>query len=1207
MVGFEQLFSSRLFQSTSSAAGAGWWGFQIAAGAVTDGKPIPLDRALQDATLSGTFVYTPSAPDLSSSPKVTTFIQAIDDILSTIIGSRALIFLPTGDASQITAQIALTAGLRQTGTQVTTNTGFNATLTGLPGLTAQLASGAVITINGDGDGLIFDGGSSPAMSLGGLLSQDTFQPDNVSTLHFAGPTQGIFTFSLFIKRFALFSELNWGFQVLIPNPDAGNNGALLYLDAWLPLADGTVPDLSDMIGFAIQINVVNPNNLLTASSTQFLFTGQNSNGVTTLASYYRTNAGKRITLYPVADGSSGQQCAALTINTGYLKTPLQNGFRLAPQGDFLMATDDGAPGRAAYLICGMAGTETIAFLPFVDGKYAGYRLRFAQNMPAYGFSFPLQPSSPVGPPLDPTALTLNSAYVTAWATVVSPPSDTGAPSYTAAPKGADLFGRDAAAATSGASDLLNPVAPGMALPSGVAFPLFPFAGFTAGTGEQDLSSPQLELLERQVLSPTRRTLIAKGSPKLSAHPHLSLGLISKESLTCPFNATTPTGFISHVRCDGIWDQLLLAQVTAPGTSDVMQQMGFTKLMAPLQAVFQTEALFLIAANRVLLGVPASGTFMPPASRTVYDQNLWFNAITIAEWAFEAAVGDENAYNDYRNVLIVKGVKGKLTDLVISPEKWTMKDLFGAPSITLADGTVSDPDVSQLIPLSNWLSTYFQQALARADNPFFTNFCQIIQREDWTGVLLLRVDIASVPKDLAGILAGVDDPSAFYAHHVGIEIGQIDGQQVQQKDSSSLFGLVYYVDPSYDDSTTAHPIPPRDLNAPYDFTLLTLKALFQNSALKKFESLAELVLNRAFGSTVSKMGDGGNIYNAILLQGAFQKNGDAPIYSLSSSSVNTYDLDNNLLRRVEIDSAVMSTRDDGSVSGRVVSWIALSGFMSFAIVTDATGTEPAQPDFDIFSFGSAAGPAELRQGLNFSNLGLRIAFDKTPHKSSPSGSLDPNRTIEMVEGEISFNIAASTPRDQSLYRNFQLELLSLQSGDGTTTPQSIGYLTVATPYGLQGVSNGPWHALRCKLNMGTPGALASKVNLSATLLIAWSDTSGSADGASGYQALVGIQLPGTGSGGDLFSLQSVIKLSIGVVQLYYNAPAKSFLLLLNEIALKIFGLLKVPPNGATAFFLFGNPEAQDSTGLGWYAIYNQDQPKPPAGEAAAAAIPRRVEG
>jgi hypothetical protein len=1180
MIVFEQVFSSRLFRSTGVAAGAGWWGFQVIPGAVTDGQAIPLDSALQDPALSGTFVYAAGAPDLSTPDKTAGFIESIDSILETIIGTRALIFLPTGDSSQITPKIAQTASLKQQGSTVSTNTGLNVTLTGVPGLTAQLAAGAVITVSAGGDGLILDGGSSPSMSLGGLLPDDTFQPDNLSTLHFAGETQGTFTFAVFIRRLALSARLNWGFQALVPNPKADGDGdALLHLAAWLPLADGMEPNPTDMLGFTTQVNLVNPNNLLAASATRLLFTGQDSNdGKTGLASYYRTNAGKKITLYPVTGGGDGQRPAALTINPGYLKTPLQNGFRLAPEGDFIMAAEDGAPDQPAYLLCGMSGTETIAFLPFVEDHQPGYRLRFLSNQPAYAFAFPLQPSSPVGPPLDPAALPLNDMYVTAWGNVVSPPGDQGAPLYTAAPKGADLFGLDPAAPGSG--NLLVPLGPGAALPADLAFPLIPFAGFTAGTGQQDLTAAQLDQLEGQVSSPVRRNIITRGTSGFSAHAHVSLGLQALDSLECPYNATTPAGFISHVRCDGSWDQLLLAQVCAQGSTQVSLQMGFTKLQSPLQSAFQTGNLFLVVANNRFLGNPAAGTFMPPARQTVYDKNLFFNTVTIGDWKFQASTGQENQYGDYRNVMIVKGVKGKLADLVVSPETWTMKDLFGAPSIRRPDGTVTDPDLSQLIPLSNWLNDYCQAALEQADNPFFTDFCRIIQNESWTGVLLLRVDIADVPRDLAGVLAGVKDLSAFYAHHAGIEISQIDGKNVQQKDASSLFGLVYYEDPSQR-TGTAEPIPPRDMNAPYDFTLLTLKALFRSSALEKFDSLAQVILNRVFGSTVKRMGDGGNIYNAILLQGAFQKNGDAAVYSLASTATNTYELDNNLLTGAEIDSAVMSTRDDGATSGKVVSWIALAGFMSFAVVEDTTDSTPKQPDFDIFSFGPAAGGKDLRQGLSFSNLGLRITFD-----IQASGG----PTIEAVESEISFNLAASTPRDQSLYRNFQLELLSLQSGDAAATPQSMGYLTVATPYGLQGVAGGPWHGLRCKLNLGTAGALASKANLGSALLVAWSDAGGGAEGSSGYRALVGIELPGTGAGGDLFSLQSVIKLSIGAVQLYYNEAARSFLLLLNEVALKIFGLLRVPPNGATAFFLFGNPAAQGSTGLGWYAIYNQDQPK-----------------
>ena len=75
----------------------------------------------------------------------------------------------------------------------------------------------------------------------------------------------------------------------------------------------------------------------------------------------------------------------------------------------------------------------------------------------------------------------------------------------------------------------------------------------------------------------------------------------------------------------------------------------------------------------------------------------------------------------------------------------------------------------------------------------------------------------------------------------------------------------------------------------------------------------------------------------------------------------------------------------------------------------------------------------------------------------------------------------------------------------------------------------------------------------------------------------------------------MKLSIGNLQLCYipnEDPTKaSFLLLLSEIALKFLGLLKIPPNGSTSFYLFGNPDASgEPSKLGWYAAYNQEMKK-----------------
>jgi hypothetical protein len=123
-------------------------------------------------------------------------------------------------------------------------------------------------------------------------------------------------------------------------------------------------------------------------------------------------------------------------------------------------------------------------------------------------------------------------------------------------------------------------------------------------------------------------------------------------------------------------------------------------------------------------------------------------------------------------------------------------------------------------------------------------------------------------------------------------------------------------------------------------------------------------------------------------------------------------------------------------------------------------------------------------------------------------------------------------------------------------------------------------------------LAGNIGLTSTLVTAWAPES---TGTGGYKALVGLQLPGTGGGAKLISLQTVLKLSIGQIRLVLakssDGKTTSFLLMLTEIALKILGLLKVPPGGSTLFYLFGNPESGGKpSGLGWYAMYKRDAVK-----------------
>jgi len=1232
MTSFRRIGTSALYSADSNAASGGW-GFAITR-TLPDGQelpagPITLGDALANLTWQGSFIYVAAGafPGSDGNPqpfldKLTTFIQN-----ASVSGQGAILFLPDGSGDELDPPTLETYVLLNRSSQKITlsGPGLKVGLTGVSGIQLQIDPNAQLSVPPEGDRIDLDL-DTPVATLGGTFPPEVkAPPTNGAQLHVGGSSSGALTFSLIVVQSSLYKPTNWGFQFLIPSESGGartfpneprgagngNSTPLDFVAAWLPFADRGPPNA--VLGFTAQVNLVNPrNHIKDATRTVFMFDGTGTD--TALPSFYRTNYGKQVTLTPVTDGSG--EPAGLVINDGYVATPQQNGFRLAPAGDFVMAIPGAEPNGPYKLLCGLSGTETIDFLPEVEGKQHGTRLRFWANQPANIPQFPLKAASPTGPPIEANLHLFDDRFETSWVSVVPPSTVVPLPTdqqplahYAAAPKGAELFGEGTAAP----EGLLGPKDPGVGVPATVVFPMLPFAGFTPQNGVQDASADQLEQVAREIVSPTRKAEIANSKEIVtasSAHMSLFATTAADGDGDALVSTTTPTGFITRYReSDGRWKQLLLAQVA--GGSGVTRQMGFTGLDGELQSAFQTSDQFLVIVNNEHLGpiVPASSPqwFMPPAPPPPVTTPGFYNTINIGDWNFASNTGSANAYGDYHSVIIVKGVKGKLLDvdpvngealptsLVRSPDKWTMRDVFASPD---------PPDTSELGAVSNWLVDYCLSAYRKRDDPYFQNFAKIIQDPNWTGVLILKATVEDVPTELAGILAGVKDPSAFYAHHVGIEIGQIDGKNVQQTDTTSMFGLIYYIDPEYDSSQEPHTVAPHDPNAPYDFTLLTLKALFENSAIKKFDSLAQMVLNRIFGSAVTEMVDlksddpQANLYNAVLLEGGVQRNGDAVVYSLASRWPNRYSLANNALQSVEVDTAQMSTRDAGSQSGKTVSWIAMSGFMNFGIIPAVSDSKTPLPAFDIFSFGSTdpEHPA-LRAGLSFDGLGLSITVPAN----------DPQHPIlAMVESEIAFNTSASHPRDESIFNSFQLELLGLISGDANAAksgdksdPASLGYLPAVTQYNLRGVTSGAggWHGLNFKLNLGTPGALAGKVNLDSSLLVAWADDSGASEG---FAAFVGVQLPGAGTGGELFSLQTVIKLSVGLIQLMYVSPSTGgdgktgtggFLLVLNEIALKLLGLLKIPPSGNTAFLLFGDAEAADSAGLGWLAVYNQAKKKP----------------
>lgn len=1180
MAFFSQAAYSSLYIGPKTDGDVGYVAFIPARGVSGPSGGIELDTALTDQSLGGSFLFSPVPLDLGGDAATQqVFVGKLWDTLAGLPASRGILWIADPQAVlDATGRLTLPfLGLSPQGNSVAS--GLSAPIT----QTLRLAIDSGMSVSLVGQSLVLDGAAlQVGISFTGASAPNAIKP-LAGSLPFSGVSRGGVGFSPFIQRLSLLQSWNWGFQFLYPQSSSPEG----MISEWLPLAYGNGTTGVDMIGFDASIDPADPVNTVNANKSILLFTAINQDGKpTTLASFYRTVTGDAVTLWPVGSSKAtgGLQAAGLVFTLGQRLSVDQEAFQVTPQGDFVLDAPVGADGVTAALIGGLQGTE---FLSFVPGQTtdAGARLRFSSNQGAYTPQFPPPTSSPVGPPTDPNAPLLNTTYTTSWATLL-PPTGGGSVVYVAQPKGSALFGQDPIIAPSYGS-LFGSMDPGNTLPAAGTspFPIVPYAGATAGDGTLSLSASQMESFETLVVGPTRRAIIGKAGSTMTASAKAAVrGELPKGDSS--FNTTTPSGVIATVACQGgncRWSRILLGQTVTPAATT----MAFNEPTTELQQAFQTNQLFLVVANSQNLVDSQAGSFA--------------NSLNIENWLLQANVGASEGYDDYTNVMIVKGIKGPLYDpqgnpddnLVANPSKWTQRDTFAAPTFA---GSTDAPDTSQLTILSKWLQDYFVAALAQAGNVYFQKFNAIAKDPNWTGILTLRARIADVPTDLAGIMAGISDPTRFYAHHFAIEISQVKndattGIGIDQQ--SSVFGLIYYVDPSYDESKPTQPVAPT-AGQTYDYRVLTLKVLFQNTAISNFSSYTQLTLNKLFAASVDHMGAGGNGYNSIILNGTYQNNQGKPIYNMSSSEDWTFYFNSPVLNKVEITSAQMITVDPGSATTDAVIWFGMTGFIDFLELQKPGADGAPGTPFDLFSFGNSLGQDYLRQGLSFSNLGLRMSYPT----ATPA-----NRTMVFDTSQMRFDMQTSTPRTYSLYKLFALTFEGLISGDVAKTPTDMGYLDLITDLRLAGVADSPWYGIKYRLDMGTPGQLAGDVGLTSTLLTSWAPGGGDAGGTGSLPATINLALPGTGGGAKLISLQTVLSLSIGMLRLTYDTTKNSFLLMMTEIALKFLGILKLPPSGSTSFFLFGNPNAGGKpSGLGWYAMYNNEPKTQPKAITTAATPP-----
>ncbi|MEV7595931.1 hypothetical protein AB0O91_00905 [Kitasatospora sp. NPDC089797] len=876
------------------------------------------------------------------------------------------------------------------------------------------------------------------------------------------------------------------------------------------------------------------------------------------ASHLRTPPGKTVSLIPLGGVDAHDEPVANTAGLVFERSDLtgkdRNAGYLTFTGDWGMTVDGSAPGTEQELLCGVFGLERIAFRTHTTAPGAVFdRLRLMSGRPAFAERFPYRDVS-LTQPAD-SAPPLTDRLRTSYATVVS--GDSHPVEYRAQPESDPLYASSAAGTSHKVLDFLNV---GVPLPAGPGFaiPLVPSSG--VGTRMSDPQFPREELgpFESQVLAVARKAAVRPAALEaLRAAVRDAATRDKKGKLT---TATTPQGFL--VTLDGArYETVTMARTEQP-------DFAFQHPDAELISLLQTNQLFAVVADPTHLGAFGAGSGA-----------AFRNTVGISGWTMTANVGRASTSSDYRNVLILKFCDGTLRDRVANPDMWSDPEDFSL----LPD----QPDpASALTGLSQWLTGFIEQAQreAKDGNTLYTEFARVATDPNWKGLLVLRADVnpLGLPDQLRGLAAGIDFEQ-FCAHHFGVTVTPVtapDGSLGISGPSSS-FGLIDYQHPQFRASVANGSSPdaplPLPVDGPYGFTVLQLQALFRNSVLTDFRSRVQLTANELFGSRVLATygATGREPANAAVLKGTYQNQGGAPTYVIESSAPTVFTLDSNVLptvgfNRIQFNTLTPGAGADAEIRSRLQVW----GSLAFA---ELPGLQKGE-SFDLLSFGPAAQDGASRpsaDGLAFSGLHLDLT----------SAVATPNAVAYAFDASgLAFHLTSSTAREGSLFSTFALQLDGFHIGSDDRRPRDLGYLPVDLDASIDQLK-GPWYGIAYKITMGTPGALVSQAGFTSRLLVAWSPQTKAGDPT--CSAFAGLQLPGAAPGAKALSLEGILKLSIGRLQLLRQPVAgstqqKAFVLKLANIGLSVLGLAKLPPGVAIHFFLFGDPKGNGA--LGWYAAY-----------------------
>lgn len=948
----------------------------------------------------------------------------------------------------------------------------------------------------------------------------------------------------------------------------------------------------------------------------------------TFRSGYATARGHAVDLTPLAGAGSAAPAARLVFGIApFYATPgSPGGCYLTPDGPFGLTVVAGDPADGVErLICGASALEYLG-LPGATGS----ALQFVGGQPAY-----------IDRPTDGGAGAITALGTTAWVYASAPPGE--AVRYFAQPEDAPLYAALQDGATRLADDGDTPFlgfleVPASTLPApapGRAFPMAPFRSLPADM------LPDALRIEQLALAPLRRAMLA-GWAAAEREAALANGDPGRPMTVAATVGVTPQGLAVGIDGgDGRWLWTSVGQTAASGAEPNLR---FTSVRGAFRQALLTNNLFMVLGNAqvfngeggsveyrltaadldVIATLPAEAG-VPP--QVLADVSAYMSArdypVYVDLAGFEAALEAAHGGITAAQMMVFRRFAGMLTPVVgdwtfrMSPDNWAAPGRVGQSNAyviykfnlgrSLADmaGDVStwtwpaaaSPTGDPAAASRDIVGIIATAAERQSEGALlYGAFLRAVADPNWTGILALSVEVPldQLPPPLQPLAAGID-PSAFYAHHLGVAAtpyqlssGAIDFQR------STLFGLIDYENPEdqYFSEETA-----------FAFRVLQLSVGFQNSVVTLFASRVELLINRLFGAPARLFPTVHG--NNIILTGAHQvqtmpDGTEHDTYVFAMAWENSFALDGLILQGVQLISADMGTAQAASQEGdaTVVATFRMSGNLRFY--------EP--PRFDPFCWGPDDSGADGY--LRFGNLSIDMQFDLG----------DPANTtvFRLNDGALSFDLANSVARPNSLARRFPVRLARLVTtpdprltapgdaapSDVPLTPDAMGFVSVTAPID-QGTLTQPWYGLDYTIDLGTLGALAGSASIALSVLAAWSAGPGGSEPA----VYVGVKLPGTREAlGVSLPLQGILKLGFRSIEFLVDdaSQGRTYTLRLRDFALRLLGL-SFPP-GHNDIVLFGNPDQTSGDKVGWYAAYSADTAaggSRPAAARAAVARARRL--